>query len=154
MFKVFFSLLLTASFLVFNSCEKEIVDSGIPQMYILNLNFHLEDQNPLDNLKIEDIKNSITPDIKDQRAAFDAEFFTFDGERYLRLITSAIPPLELDKTSYSIKNKSLFGDDKEHLITVEWLKENNNRKILKASVNGNQLKIEQGKNFDYFIIAN
>lgn len=154
MFKSVISLLLISILFIFNSCEKKIVYTDIPQLYILNLKFRLADANPLEDLNIADIEKSITSSIKDPKTELSIESFTIEEERYLRLTTFVIPPLEFDEISYSIQNINLFGDDEKHIITVKWINENNTRKIRTTLLDQHELKIEKGKNIDYYMIAN
>lgn len=154
MFKSVISLLLTSLVFIFNGCEKKIVDAGIPQLYILNLKFLLTDKNPLDGLNMDDIEKSIASSIKNPKTELGIESFAIEEERFLRLTTSVLPPLEFDEISYSIKNINLFGDDEPHIITVKWIKENNTGKIKEILMDQNELKIEKIKNIEYYTIAN
>jgi hypothetical protein len=154
MFKSVISLLLISILFIFNGCEKKIVDTDIPQMYILNLRFRLADANPLEDLNIADIENSITSSIKDPKTDLSIESFTIEEEHYLRLTTSVLPSLEFDEISYSIQNINLFGDNEKHIITVKWVNENNTRKIRTTLLDQHELKIEKDKNIDYYMIAN
>lgn len=154
MFNMLSSLLITAILFIANGCNTKMVDSGIPHMYILNLDFRLDDTYPLNDLNLDEIKSSITSDIKDQKAKLNIELFSVDEKHYLRLITSVVPALTSDEISYSIRNKRLFGDDQQHPITVQWIKENNKSKILKTTVDGITLKAEKDRGFVYFTVTN
>ncbi|MDR2270368.1 MAG: hypothetical protein LBF27_05615 [Sphingobacterium sp.] len=118
------------------------------------MRFRLADANPLEDLNIADIENSITSSIKDPKTDLSIESFTIEEEHYLRLTTSVLPSLEFDEISYSIQNINLFGDNEKHIITVKWVNENNTRKIRTTLLDQHELKIEKDKNIDYYMIAN
>jgi|GEM_PF-3353534 len=153
MIKELTSILLLTLFL-FNSCGKNIVDTDIPQMYVLNLKVELNGKNPLDSLSLPQIKESFLSWPKEQKTVFNAEFVTLEGEKFLSLVTNTIPPMKYNEISYTINNHELFGDDKDHVVVGKWNKEGNSIKLTEILFDGDQLRTNQYGNFEYSIISN